>query len=57
MHFDFFTKAYIRGPIGLSIDAPNQANFPPDPSGTVTERHLLRLIVNTTIVTPGHEEN
>ena len=37
LHFDSFTKAYIRGPKGLSADLLNQADFPPDPSGTVTE--------------------
>jgi len=41
-HFDSFTKAYIRGPIGISADVLNKSNFPQDPSGTVTEHKRIQ---------------
>jgi len=44
MHFDSFTKAYIRGPIGISASALNSPDFPPDPSGTVTEHKRVDTV-------------
>jgi hypothetical protein len=36
-----FTKAYIRGPKGISIKILQNDNFPEDPSGTVTEHSRI----------------
>lgn len=36
-----FTKAYIRGPKGISIKILQNDNFPEDPSGTITEHSRI----------------
>ncbi|MDP9358075.1 MAG: hypothetical protein M3Q71_07330 [Chloroflexota bacterium] len=38
-HREFFTREYIRGPKGLSVEQLNDPGFPDRPDGTVTE-HL-----------------
>ena len=42
-YMELITKAYIRGPIGLSEDILNNDSFPEDPSGTVTEHKRLEV--------------
>lgn len=38
---DMFTRAFIRGPRGLSVDMLQSRSFPSDPSGTVTEHRRV----------------
>lgn len=40
-YFPSFTRAYIRGPRGLSEAILQDASFPQDPSGTVTEHRRV----------------
>ncbi len=38
---EFFTRAYIRGPKGISEESLQEDSFPEDPSGTVTQHERV----------------
>jgi len=47
-----FTKAYIRGPKGISIKILQNDNFPEDPSGTVTEHSRINNDPSKELILP-----